>query len=192
VNVVFPPDQAGQVARVDVVIKVPRSVVQSQDPAHSFTSTLISLPDAKGNISIDGVSGKMDIHDSSGDITVKNGILVDGSKLRAQGKLTFNGLIWSTATPPNKRASLFFGGAYSIDLTLPETASVMIDATANTRAAKITSDFPIQVKTNSDGSSSYYGRFNPAMEVDENTAPRLTLQASSGNIAMHKAKTPQV
>jgi hypothetical protein len=184
VNVVFPPSP-GQVATVDVAIMVPKSVVQS------FTSTLISMPDAKGSVSIDGVSGKMDIHDSSGDIVVKNGILVDGSKLQTQGRLTFNGLIWSTATPPNKRASLFFGGAYLIDLTLPETAPVMIDATANTRTAKITSDFSIKVGTNTDGSSTYYGRFNPTLPVDENTAPRLTLQASSGSISMHKAKTSQ-
>lgn len=188
VNVVFPANRAS-LATVDVAITLPKLVAQSQDPTHPFTSTLISLPNSQGTINIDGISGKMDVQDLSGDITVKNGTLVDGSKLQAQeGKLTFNGTIWPRALPPNQQASVFFSGANLIDLTLPETSSVMIAATTNARTTKITSDLPIQVTTNDDGSSSYYGPFNPVVPTDRNTAPQLTLQASSGNISIHKAK----
>jgi hypothetical protein len=187
VNVFFPANLAGQMATVDVVITLPQSVVQSQ-----ITSKLISIQDGQGSINIDGISGKMDIQDSSGDITVKHGILVDGSKLQAQGgKLTFDGLIWSDALLPNKRASLFFSGAYLIDLTLPGDSKVMIDATVNSPRAKITSDLSIKAVANKDGSSTYQGPFDPTTPTDETKVPWLTLQSSSGNISLHKLKTLQ-
>ena len=205
VNVVFPSNQvsqtttvqtdqtpvaqAGQNAKVDVTIVLPKSVVQlQQDP----TSTLISMPNEQGSIAIDGVSGKMDVQDASGDITMKNGRLVDGSKLQArEGKVMFNGSIWPNPTLQNQRASLFFSGAYLVDITLLETSSVMIDATTNTRTGTITADFSISVVDNSDGSHTYYGPFNPAIQPDAKTAPRLTLQSSSGNIALHKERASQ-
>ena len=188
VNVIFPTNQTDQTstvnqvakATVDVSIVLPKSVVQSQE----LTRTFILMPQVQGTISLDGVSGTMNIHDVAGDITVKNGELDDGTKLQAEGKLTFNGSIGKT--PGGK---LFFSGSSQIDLTLPETSQVMIDATANARGAKITSDFNIPVNTNNGSYSSYDGPFNPAIPpTDQNTAPRLTLQASSGDIAMHKAK----
>jgi hypothetical protein len=187
VNVIFPANLARQTATVDVAVTLPQSVVQSQ-----ITSTLISMQDGQGSINIDGISGKMDIQDASGDITVKRGILVDGSKLQAQGgKLTFNGSIWSQPLSPNKRPGLFFSGAYLIDLTLPGDSNVMIDATANSPRAKITSDLSINVVTNKDGSSTYQGPFDPTRPTNENTVPWLTLQSSSGNISLHKLKTSQ-
>jgi hypothetical protein len=181
VNVTLPPNQIGKMPTVDVAIILPKSVVQLQDPPN----TLISIQDPQGNISIDGVSGTMNIHDLSGDVTVQNGVLADGSKLQTQGNLTFNGGIWSSATSPNKRASLFFSGENLVNLTLPEKTSVTLDATSNIRAAKITSDFPIKVD-NDNGYPIYHGPFNPAIPIDEKTAPVLHLQASSGNIAIHK------
>jgi hypothetical protein len=189
VNVVFPATQAGQVSTVDVAITLPGSLVPAQDPTHAFTSTLISMPNARGTVNVDGVNGIMNLHDASGDMTIKNSILVDGTNLHAQGKLTFDGSIWPKALSSNPRANIFLSGAFQVDVALPEMSSVMLNATTDARTTKITSDFPITVDTSSDGSSAYYGPFNPAMLTDKNTAPLLTLQASSGNISIHKAKT---
>jgi hypothetical protein len=186
VKVIFAPDQAGKMATVDVTILLPKSVVPLQDPTNPLVSTLITMQDSQGSINIDGMSGIMDIRDAFGDITVKNGTLVDGSHLETQGKLTFNGFIWPAALPPNTRAGLFFGGESLVDLTLPEDTRVILDATANVHTAKITSDFPINVETNSDGSSTYRGPFNPAIATDSNKVPHLTLIATLGNISLHK------
>jgi hypothetical protein len=181
VNVTLPPNQTGKMPTVDVAIILPQSVVQLQEPP----DTLITIQDLQGNISVSGIKGIMNIHDLSGDITVQNGVLVDGSKLQTQGTLTFEGEIWSTATPPNKRASMFFGGEHQINLTLPQATSVTLDATSNIRTAKITSDFPIKVESDN-GYPTYHGPFNPTIPTEEKTAPVLRLQASSGNIAIHK------
>jgi hypothetical protein len=191
VNVSFPPDQAGKTVKVDVAILLPQSIVQAQASTNAFPSTLVSIRDDMGKINIDGgnIKGIMQIHESSGDITVRNWILVDGSRLEAGGKLTFDGLIWQAAAPSNvnKRATMFFSGASLIDLTLPEAAPVIIDATVNTRVGKIDSENSIQVVDEGNGSHTYYGPFNPKMPpADGTTAPKLTLQATNGNISMHK------
>jgi hypothetical protein len=182
VNTTFPPNQAGQSATVNLTIALPASSVRTDSP----TSTTIAIQAPYGNIDVNGLSGIMTLKGLAGDISVQNAILVDGSKLEAQGTLKFDGLIWKYALPTNKRAGLFFRSTTLINLTLPETTPVTIDATLNVRTAKITSDFPLKVVTNADGASTYRGPFNPAVPPDEKKDPVLTLLASSGNVALHK------
>ncbi len=183
VNTTFPPNQAGQTATVDLAITLPLSSVHKDSP----TSTAIAIQAPYGNIDVNGLSGVMTLKGLAGDITVQHAVLVDGSKLEAQGTLKFDGSIWKIPLPTNKRAGLFFRSATLINLTLPEITPVTIDATLNVRTAKITSDFPVKVVTNGDGASTYRGPFNPAVPPDEKKDPVLTLLASSGNISLHKS-----
>ena len=167
VNTTFPPNQAGQTATVNLTIALPLASVRADSP----TSTAIAIQAPYGNIDVNGLSGVMTLKGLAGDITVQHAVLVDGSKLEAQGTLKFDGLIWETPLPTHKRAGLFFRSATLINLTLPEITAVTIDATLNVRTAKITSDFPLKVVTSGDGASTYRGPFNSAVPPNETKGP---------------------
>jgi hypothetical protein len=183
VNVTFPPDQTGET--VDVAIALPPAVVQSTAP----TNTLISIEAPLGNITIDGVSGLMSIKGFSGNITVQNAELVDGSRLETEGDITFNGFLDIkdiTHKQPNQPIHYILSSGHLVDVTLSAAnTNIMLDV--NTNVGKIVSDFPIKANNNSgNGAASYNGPLNANATTDPNTTPLLTLNTSTGNVYIHK------
>ena len=178
VNVIFPSDPTG--LSVDVDIALPPSTVQTYSPA----DIQVSLEAPLGNMSVDGISGIMNLKGGFGNITVKNAVLVSGSRLvTTQGNINFQGEFDVTPLTASQPAYYIFNSDHEIDVTLPATTSILLDA--NTNVGKIISDFPITPSNNAgDSNASYSGPLNPAA-TPQSTA-QLTLDTSIGNVVIHK------
>jgi len=165
---------------VDIAITLPPSVVQASGP-----TMLLNVEAPVGNITVDGLSGIFTIRGSTGDIDVSHAILASGSELRTtQGNVTFNGLL--AASPDIKAAATYHIGSEqgTIDVTLPDTINVILDANVN--VGKINSEFDIPMKS-SDGGVTYHGPLNTT--VTPASTATLSLDVSSGTINIHKTQT---
>ena len=138
-----------------------------------------------GNITVDGLSGVLQLKDDVGNIKVDHATLFDGSHLETgTGNVTFNGSLDTTPlannTTPRYKLQSETG---NIDVTLPGDTNIILDA--NTNAGTVTSDFPINITT-SNNSASYYGPLNSS-STPGSTQAVLTLDVSTGNISLHRA-----
>jgi hypothetical protein len=155
-----------------------------------------------GNISVQNFNGLLSLAvNNTGNISVKGGLLNAGSCLQAHlGNVTFTGIL-ETSKPPainpcygNPIAASGASndqpwysmktGTGNLDVSFSTLSTdVQLDVTAPNQG-KITSDFPLAIKKNSDGSSNYFGPLLP------NTQPAafLTLTVDvAGNITLRKA-----
>ena len=193
VNVTFPVNQGVQTPpTVDLAIKLPVSLVQTSGP----TNTMISINAPDGNINADGVSGIMQLKGGSGDITVQHAVIVDTSLITTEGNVTFNGdldtrdITHQQASGQQEPITYTFDSGHQLDVTLPGNENIVLDARTNTNTGKIVSDFFQATNDCANGLPSYCGPLNPGTTTDS-TTPLLNLQASIGNIYIHKGKVPQ-
>ena len=182
VNVLFPNSDAANHS-VDLNIALPPGVLVSENGP----SLPVDVEAPIGDITVDGLSGVLNIRGGTGNVTVKHAILVDGSHIEtAQGNVTFNGYLAApqpdtSAGGNSQTARYIIQSEHNVDVTLPENTNVLLDA--NTNVGKITSDFPIAV-TNQNGAMSYHGPLNAAAPIKPSAT--LVLDVSTGNVTIHK------
>ena len=181
-------------ASVDLAITLPPQSISpatntggATPTASTATAPPLSLnaDTSIGNITVDGLSGALQLKDGIGDIAVTNATLASGSHLETgTGNVTFNGRLDTTPVADNSTPSYKLQSETGkIDVTLPAGTGIFLDA--NTNAGKITSDFPINITT-SGNSASYYGPLLSA-STSGSTQPKLTLDVSTGDIDLHQA-----
>ncbi len=197
VNATVPDTSGGLLAgssdSVDLMIILPNSV--SNNPTAPFK--LSADISAAGDISVQNFSGLLTLTDNAGNISVKGGLLNEGSCLQTHvGNTTFDGSLTigtaadtglipcTTNTTQNPHPWFSFkSGTGNVNATLSaETTNLTLDASTNN--GKINSgEFALNIQQNSDGSASYYGPLTPG------TSPvaLLALTVSTGNINLHKA-----
>ena len=163
---------------VNTAIILPQSVLPPDGP-----TMRLDVEAPVGNISIDGISGLMNVIGDKGNIQVSNGVLTGGSQLVTDlGNITFSGTLGS---PTNATVQNNFyhvsSGQGNIDVTLPATTNVTLDTYTN--QGKISSEFTIPLQ-DSNGGMSYQGPLNTA----SSPTPDITLvvHMNLGNIAIHK------
>lgn len=185
VNVTMP--SGSNTASVDMTIALPPNVLPATGP-----STIVSVETA-GNIAIDGISGIMNIKNDSGnpqnsnEIKVTHAALADGSRLSTTGAISFDGYL-AQASDPNKTAFYILEGEKQIDVTLPSTINVTLEAYAV--SGSINSQFNLQqnLLQKDKGTASYHGPLNASVGPPVNA--QLTLHVGLGNVNIHKAQTP--
>jgi hypothetical protein len=183
VNITFPADEVGET--VDVAIVLPSRTVQTPSPIDN----LISIEAPLGDISIDGMSGMMILKSVTKDISVQHSVLVDGSHISTEGNITFNGALFTIPIKQGQPAHYILSSGHQLDVTLPDNTNLIV--AANTNVGKISSDFPITpIDNDGNRDASYHGPLEPSNQIDPKTDPLLTLSASTGNISIHKAKSP--
>lgn len=165
---------------VNVAITLPASVLPPDGPTMNLN---VEAP--VGDITINGISGLMNIAGDKGNIHVSNGVITGGSRLVTNlGNIAFNGTLGSpaVATADNNfyRISSSQG---NIDVTLPSTTNVTLDTYTN--QGKITSDFSIPLQT-SDAGMTYQGPLNPGASPAASVT--LVVHMNLGNIAIHKSQ----
>jgi hypothetical protein len=183
VNVTF-PDSNGLVRvnnnTVDLAILLPPATVQSDGP-----QLALNVEAPVGNISVDGLSGLLNIRGGTGNVSVSHAALADNSNIdTGQGNVTFNGLLILPGGT-NATAHYFIRSEQgTLDVTLPTGTSATLDA--NTNVGTITTNFPITIKANSDGSASYNGPLTAST-----TAPNsvVVVDVSTGNINIHQLQS---
>jgi hypothetical protein len=186
-NVTFPAGSSN--ASVDLTITIPPNVLPSTGP-----SAIVNIESA-GNISVDGISGVLNIKDDSGnpqnsnDIKVTHAALADGSRLSTPGAITFDGYL-AQAADPNKTAFYILEGEKQIDVTLPSNTNVTLDAYAV--SGSINSQYPLQqdLLQKDKDMTSYHGPLNASVGSPVNA--QLTLHVGIGNVNINKAQTPQM
>ncbi|QBD80057.1 hypothetical protein EPA93_30375 [Ktedonosporobacter rubrisoli] len=186
VNVTLPDNNGGLIHNssnaVNIAITLPEKVLSANGP-----SLLLDVEAPVGNISVNGLSGVLTIQGSSGNVTVKHAILAAGSHIETgQGNVTFDGLL-AAPTPPDAPARYILQSEEGkIDVTLPESTNVILDA--NTNVGTINSDFPLYNVENNKGD----GPVNFRGPLNSTTSPQskavLMLDVSTGSIALHKAQ----
>jgi hypothetical protein len=187
VNVTMPPGSSN--ASVDMTIVLPPNVLPASGP-----STIVSVETA-GNISIDGISGILNIKNDSGnpqnsnEIKVMHAALADGSRLSTTGAISFDGYL-AQASDPNKTAFYILEGEKQIDITLPSTINVTLEAYAV--SGSINSQIPLQqnLLQKDKGMTSYHGPLNVSVGPPVNA--QLTLHVGLGNVNIHQAQSPGV
>lgn len=167
---------------VDVAITLPQKLLTSDVP-----SMLLAVNAPMGNITIDGLSGLLDIKGNTGNVTITHAVLADGSRIETgQGNVTFNGWLLTAADTNTNTPGRYVlqSEQGTIDITLPATTNVTLDA--NTNVGAIRSEFPIPVNNNG-GPVNYAGPLNPTAG---NASPtKLILDVSTGNVNIRKAQT---
>ena len=184
-NVTLPSGSTN--ASVDLTITIPPNALPTTGP-----STIVNIESA-GNISVDGVSGVLNIKDNRGnpqnnnDITVTHAALADGSRLSTAGAITFNGYL-AQATDPNQTAFYTLEGEKQIDITLPSNINVTLEAYAVN--GSINSQFPLQqdLLQKDKDMTSYHGPLNSSASPPVNA--QLTLHVGIGNVNINKAPAP--
>ena len=150
--------------------------------ASATTPLQLNIQAALGNISVDGVSGILNIIGSSGNVSVTRTTLISGSSIgTAQGNVTFNGILAAPNDSTTQASFVIRSELGKLDVTLPTSTNLILSA--NTNAGMIKSDFPITV-TSSTGSDSYRGPLNATAPTQSSAV--LTLDVSTGDIAIHK------
>ncbi len=185
VNVLFPNTDSFNHS-VDLNIALPPSALANENGP----SMPVDVEAPIGDINVDGLSGVLNIRGGTGNVTVKQAILVNGSHIEtAQGNVTFNGYL--AAPPPDANttdsgsaARYIIQSEHNVDVTLPGTTDVILDA--NTNVGKISSEFPIAV-TNENGAMSYHGPLNATATLKPTAT--LVLDVSTGNVTIHKSPT---
>jgi hypothetical protein len=181
VNVTLPDSQGllrNSSDSVDLSLSVPLSALPQDG-----SNILLDVEAPFGKVTVNGLSGVFDIRGSTGDIVVSNALLANGSHIETgQGNITFNGklAIPTVSDPKNPPRFVLQCEKGNIDVTLPGTTSVTLDA--NTNVGSINSDVAINVQNNG-GPVSYHGPLNAATPASPAT---LLLDVSTGNIAIHQ------
>lgn len=195
VNATVPDTSGGLLAgpsdSVDLTFVLPSSV--NTIPPFTLNANI----SAAGNISVQNFNGLLILTDNTGNITVKHGLLVEGSCLQTNnGNATFDGALSIAAntdtglipctTNTTQNPHPWFAmksGIGTVDVTLSaETTNLTLDA--NTNNGKINgSEFGLNIQQNSDGSATFHG---PLITGSSPTAT-LNLIVSTGNINLHKA-----
>ncbi len=195
VNATVPDTSGGLLAgasdSVDLAVVLPSSV--NTIPPFTLSAAIA----ATGNISVQDFNGLLTLTDNTGNITVKHGLLVEGSCLQTNsGNVTFDGSLSIAAntdsglipctTNTTQNPHPWFSmksGTGNIDVTLSAaTTSVILDASTNN--GKIDSgEFGLNIHQNSDGSTSYYGPLIPG----SSPTALLVLTVSTGNVNLYMA-----
>jgi hypothetical protein len=187
INVTFPARSSNM--STDLTITLPPNVLPSTGP-----SAIVNIESA-GNISVDGISGILNIKDDSGnpqnnnDIKVSHAALADGSRLSTPGTITFDGYL-AQAADPNKTAFYILEGEKQIDVTLPSNTNVILDAYAVN--GSINSQYPLQqsLLQKDKDMTSYHGPLNAPVGSPVNA--QLTLHVGIGDVNIKKAQNPQM
>ncbi len=142
----------------------------------------LNIEAAVGNVTVDGLSGLLNIKGSSGNVKVTHATLISGSSISTgQGDVAFNGILAAPSDTTTQANFIIRDETGKLDVTLPSTTNVVLSA--NTNVGTIHSDFAINA-TNSSGSASYRGPLNSSAAAQ--SAAVLTLDVSTGDIYIHK------
>ncbi len=186
------PDTSGNILgkasdAVDVMIMLPSGV-----SSNISTPLAVNVENSVGNVLITGLNAMLIVKDDIGNVTVQQTRLVDGSHLETgTGDVIFDGNLDTSGSSNANPCNNPTGSSHpmykiqseqgNVDVTLPITTNVILDANVN--VGMIKSEFDINV-TNTDGSPSYCGPL-----LSNAPAPPggvLVLDVSSGNIDLHK------
>jgi hypothetical protein len=164
---------------VDLSLTLPQKALPQE-----VTSLLLDIEAPVGNITVDGVSGLLQVNGSTGSVTVSHAVLAPGSQIAtAQGNVTFNGWLLPPDTPDTNARYVLQSEKGDINVTLPDNTNVTLDA--NTNVGAIHSEFPITVDNNG-GPVNYHGPLN--RNTSSQAVATLYLDVSTGNIALHKSQ----
>ena len=142
----------------------------------------LNIQAALGNVTVDGVSGILNIIGSSGNVSVTRATLISGSSIgTGQGNVTFNGILAPPNNPTTQSSFVIRSEQGKLDVTLPASTNLVLSA--NTNVGTIHSDFPI-TPTNSGGSATYRGPLNATATTQSSAV--LTVDVSTGDITLHK------
>jgi len=148
------------------------------------TSMLLDIEAPVGNITVDGVSGLLQVNGGTGNVTVSHAVLAPGSQIEtAQGNVAFNGWLLPPDPPDSNARYVLQSEKGNIDVTLPDNTNVTLDA--NTNVGAIHSEFPITVNNNG-GPVNYHGSLNS--NAPSQAVATLYLDVSTGNINIHKSQ----
>ena len=187
INVTFPTGSSN--ASVDLTVTLPPKVLPNTGP-----SAKVNIESA-GNISVDGISGMLNIKGDSGnpqnnnDLKVTHAAIADGSRLSTPGTITFDGYL-AQAADPSKTAFYILEGEKQIDVTLPSDTNIKLDAYAV--SGSISSQFPLQqsLLQKDKNMTSYHGPLNASAGPPVNA--QLTLHVGIGDVNIKKAQNPQM
>jgi len=186
------PDTSGNILgkasdAVDVMIILPPAV-----SSNISTPLTVNVENSVGNVLIAGLNAMLIVKDDIGNVTVHQTRLVDGSHLETgTGNVIFDGSLDTSGSSNANPCSNPTGSSHpmykiqseqgNVDVTLPVTTNVILDANVN--VGMIKSEFDINVITTG-GSPSYCGPLlsNPPILP----GGVLVLDVSSGNIDLHK------
>ena len=102
------------------------------------TTTDVQINNMSGNISLNGVNGRLEISTRSGDIRIKQGAISGHSKINTiAGNIRYDGSLDPTGTYQFRSAS------GNVDVTLPSNASFQLNAHSD--SDNVNNDFPHQV-----------------------------------------------
>ncbi len=150
--------------------------------ASASTPLQLNVQAALGNVTVDGVSGILNIVGSSGNVTVTRATLISGSSIgTGQGNVTFNGIVAAPDDATTQASFVIRSEQGKLDVTLPTSTNLVLSA--NTNIGTIHSDFPITA-TSSSGSASYRGPLNATAPTQSPAV--LTVDVSTGDITIHK------
>ncbi len=188
VNVTLPNSEGllhGDSDAADIAITLPQNVLPTNVLPTNGPTMLTNVEAPVGNISVNGISGVLNIRGGAGNIDVSHAVLASSSELgTTQGNITFNGLL-AVPTDTNTTGRYYLSSEQgTIDVTLPTSTNVILDVNIN--VGKINSDFNVPAQS-SDGGVTYHGPLN----TGATPAPTATLllDVSSGKINLHKTQT---
>lgn len=164
---------------VDLSLTLPQKALPQQ-----VASMLLDIEAPVGNVTVDGVSGLLQISGSTGNVTVSHAVLAPGSQIEAaQGNVTFNGWLLPPDPPDTNARYVLQSEKGNIDVTLPDNTNVTLDA--NTNVGAVHSEFPLTVNNNG-GPVNYHGPLNNS--ASSQATATLYLDVSTGNISIHKSQ----
>ncbi|MBE3558494.1 MAG: hypothetical protein IMW89_04625 [Ktedonobacteraceae bacterium] len=182
VNVTI-PNSSGLLANtsnaVDIAITLPPSALPKTGPTMQ-----VNVEAPYGKVTVDGLSGMLNIRGGTGDVTVTHAILTDGSSIETgQGNLTFDGRLLPA---PNHQAIFkLLCERGDIDATLPPDTMSTVDVVTNVGTIK--SDFDIKINKDNE-QVGYHGPLVPGTET-RSTGALLSVHVSTGNITLHKGQS---
>lgn len=187
INVTF-PRQTNE--NVDLTVTLPPSAIQGSSP-----SLPVAVESRQGNITLNGLSGILRVHNVNGNVAISHAVLADGSQIdTGQGNITFSGyLLLPVAAATNDTGStdtqqaryILRNEKGNINVTLPANTNLTLDA--NTNIGTITSAFKTAITSsgNGDGPVNVHAPLNPTAG---NPPPAtLVLDVSTGNVYIQKA-----
>jgi len=183
VNVTI-PDSDGLLRTTSDAVDLSITLPQKALPQDNIASLLLDIEAPVGAITVDGVSGSLQVSGGTGNVKISHAVLAPGSRIgTAQGNVTFNGWLLP-ANPPDPNARYVLQSEKgNIDVTLPDNTNVTLDA--NTNVGAIHSEFPIDVNNNG-GPVNYHGPLNS--QAASQAAAKLILDVSTGNVNIHKSQ----
>src|SRR5712692_8019606 len=136
---------------VDVTITLPPGVTTNT----TGSPLTLNTDTSKGNVLLNNISGMLLVNAGLGTVTIHQAILAAGSHLAAgTGDVIFDGSLDTTHTTNVQSMFKMQAEKGNVDVTLPATTNVTLDANVN--VGMIKSEFGIKVMI-IDGSPSYFG-----------------------------------